>query len=60
MTGQSFHEYVYEENDHGYLIQKHEYGIKSNLKRKLHDELNKNFTQYQNTRIFGTDAKLRR
>ena len=60
MTGQSFHEYVYKENDRGYLIQKHKYGIKGKLKRKLHDELNKNFIQYQNTRIFGTDAKLRR
>ena len=60
MTGQSFHEYVYEENDRGYLIQKHEYGIKGKLKRKLHDELNKNFIQYRNTRIFGTNAKLRR
>ena len=38
MTGQSFHESVCEENDRGYLIQKHEYGIKGNLKRKLHDE----------------------
>ena len=60
MTGQSFHEYVYEENDHGYLIQKHEHGIKGNLKTKLHDELNRNFVQYQNVKIFGTDAKLRR
>ena len=58
--GQSFHEYVYEENDLGYLIQKQEYSIKGNLKRKLHDEPNKNFIQYQNTRIFGTDTKLRR
>ena len=60
MMGQSFHEYVYEENDLGYLIQKQEYSIKGNLKRKLHDEPNKNFIQYQNTRIFGTDTKLRR
>ena len=60
MTGQSFHEYVYEENDRGCLIQKHEYGIKGNLKRKLHDELNRNFVQYKNVKIFGTDAKLRR
>ena len=60
MTGQSCHEYVYKENDRGYLIQKHEYRIKSNLKRKLHDELNRNFVQYQNVKIFGTDAKLRR
>ena len=32
MSGQSFHEYVYEENDRGYLIQKHKCGIKGNLK----------------------------
>ena len=60
MMGQSFHEYVYVENDRGYLIQKHEYGIKGNLRRKLHDELNKNFIPYQNTRIFETDPKFRR
>ena len=59
LTGQSFHEYVYEENNRGYLIQKHEYGSIRNLKRKLHDKLKKNFRQYQNTRIFGMDAKLR-
>ena len=40
MTDQSFHEYVYEENDRSYLIQKHKYRVKGNLKRKLHDELN--------------------
>ena len=60
MMSQSFHEYVYEENDRGYLIQNNKYCIKGNLKRKLHDELNKNFTQYQNTRTFEVDAKLRR
>ena len=60
MTGQSFHESVCEENDRGYLIQKHEYGIKGNLKRKLHDELNRNFVQYQKVKIFEMDAKLRR
>ena len=60
MTRQSFHEYSYKENDHGYLIQKHQYKIKGSLKRKLHDELNRNFVQYQNVKIFGTEAKLRR
>ena len=60
MTGQSFHEYIYKENVRGYLIQKYEYGIKGNLKRKLHDELNRNFVQYQNVKIFRTDTRLRR
>ena len=32
MTSQSFHEYVYEQNDCGYLIQKHEYGLKTTSK----------------------------
>ena len=59
MTGQSFHEYVCEENDLGYLIQKYEYEIKGNLKRKLNNKLNRNFVQYQNVKIFGADAKLR-
>ena len=32
MISQSFHEYVYEQNDRGYLIQKHEYGLKTTSK----------------------------
>ena len=53
MTGQSFHECVYKENDHGYLIQKHEYGIKGNLKRKLHDEVNKFYTVSEHENIWN-------